>query len=424
MKQNFTFINRLFTTVIASLYFAGIATAQCVAPSMSWKNASLVSGTAGQINAKYKFPSVTAGVDALVTITDIQGGAYLTNIDNTSFGYAAAWQPVVHTKNSAGAGESYVAFRIEFVEASNNNTGHQYSCFALSFIDIDGDNDKVREFVEAKNFDSYQTGNNTLLQISQNNGMTRALGPVQNYPDLDTSSYPTNIIFKYTNRNKVEEVRIGSKVENGFTPQDRYNLGYFQPIVFPLALPVKYRSFDALSSNNQVTLNWITESEVNNNHFEVERSFDASNFKTIAIVLDGYLAGNGSKSYTYKDNSAELVDANVVYYRLKQVDMDGRFTYSNTIAVRMQAISGVKMQVSPNPFVENLYVRFTSNESGMAQVQLLTIGGQKVQVQQATIGKGNNTIQVQGIGRLNAGIYIAQLVVNGVVVDNQKIIKN
>lgn len=424
MKQNSTLINRPFFALLIALFTSFAANAQCIAPVMTWTNSSLVSGTAGQVNAKYRFPSVTAGVDAIITITDIQGGAYLTDIDNTTFGYGAAWQPVVHTKNTTGSGESYVAFRIEFVESTNNNVAHQYACFALSFIDIDGDNDKVREFIEAKYFDSYQTGSPSLLQISQNNGFTRAQGPVQNYPDLDTSSYPTNIVFKYTNKDKVQEIRIGSKVDNGFIPQDRYNLGYFQSIVFPLALPVKYRSFDAIANNNVVKLNWITENEINHNHFEVERSFDGSNFKTMALVLDGFSAGSGSKSYVYNDNSAELADVNVVYYRLKQVDMDGRFSYSNILAVRMQAVSGVKMQVSPNPFVENLNVRFASNESGVAQVQLLTINGQKVQVQQATIGKGTNTIQVQGISRLNAGMYIAQLVVNGVVVDNQKIIKN
>lgn len=428
MKTNFTIFTKIIMSVV--VVFAGFtaANAQCTAPVMTWNNASLITAanTAGQINAKYKFPTVTAGVDAIITILDIHGGASLTNIDDNTYGYPAAWQPVVHTKNTAGAGESYVSFRIDFVKSADNNISHQYTCFALSFIDVDGDNDKVREFIETKQFDSYQTGVGTLLQMSQNAGYTRALGPVQNYPNLDTTSYPTNIVFKFTNKNQVQEVRIGSKVENNFIPQDRYNLGYFQPIVFPgvTALPVKYRSFDAVTNDNVVTLKWITENEINNHHFEVERSFDGNSFKTIGLVLDGYAAGSGSKSYMMKDNSPALIDASVVYYRLKQVDQDGKYTYSNTLVVRMQSISGVRMQVSPNPFVENLNVRFTASEAGTAQVQIITMNGQKVQVQQATIGKGNNTIQVQGISKLNAGIYIAQLVVNGVVTDNQKIIKN
>lgn len=426
MKTIFTLLSKITAIVALGLATAGVSNAQCIAPVMTWNNSFLITpaNTAGQVNAQYKFPSVTAGVDAIITITDIEGGASLTSIDDDTYGYTAAWQPVVHTKNSAGAGESYVEFRIDFVKSANNNQSHTYDCFALSFIDVDGDNDKVREFIETKQFDSYQAGLGSLLQITQNSGFTRALGPVLNYPNLDTTAIPTNITFKFTNKNKVQELRIGSKVDNNFIPQDRYNLGYFQPIVFPLALPVKYQSFDALAGNNTVTLKWNTENEINNSHFVIERSFDGSNFKSISIVAEGVVSGANSKNYMYKDNSSALADANTVFYRLKQLDLDGKYSYSNILVVRMQAVNDVKMQVSPNPFVENLNVRFTSTQNGTAQVQLLTINGQKVQTQQATIGKGNNSIQVLGISKLAPGIYIARLVVNGVVTDNQKIIKN
>lgn len=427
MRTIFTLLIKVIAIAVLGFSTAETAKAQCIAPVMTWNNSSLITAanTAGQVNAQYKFPSVTPGVDAIITVTDIKGGASLTSIDDNTYGYAGAWQPVVHTKNTTGAGESYVAFRIDFVEASNNNQSHQFNCFALSFIDVDGDNDKVREFIETKQFDSYQTGSGSLLQMSDDDGMTKALGPVLNYPNLDTTAYPTNIVFKFTNKNKVQEVRIGSKVDNNFIPQDRYNLGYFAPIVFPVtALPVKYQSFDALTSNNTVTLKWMTENELNNSHFEVERSFDGSNFKAIALVNDGQVAASNSKKYTYYDNSDALLDVNAVYYRLKQYDLNGKYIYSNVLVIRMQSVSNVKMQVSPNPFVENLNVRFTAAQSGTAQVQILTINGQKVQTQQATVGKGNNTIQVQGISKLNPGVYIAQLVVNGVVTDNQKIIKN
>jgi Secretion system C-terminal sorting domain len=428
MKTISTLISKItLATALGLLLVNGTASAQCIAPVMTWNNSTLITpaNTAGQVNAQYKFPSVTAGVDAIITITGIVGGASLTSIDDNTYGYAAAWQPVVHTKHDAGAGESYVSFRIDFVKSANNYQSHTYSCFALSFIDVDGDNDKVREFVETKQFDSYQTGVGTLLEVTQNAGFTRALGPVQNFLNLDTASYPTNIVFKFTNKNQVQDLHIGSKVENNFIPQDRYNLGYFQPIVFPAAImPVKYQSFDALANNNTVTLKWITENEIDNSHFEVERSFDGSSFTTIGTVQAGAATGANSKTYLLKDNSTALVDAKLVYYRLKQYDLNGKYSYSNILLVRMQAVSNVKMQVSPNPFVENLNVRFTATENGTAQVQIITVNGQKVQSQQATVGKGNNAIQVQGIGKLAPGIYIAQLVVNGVVTDNQKIIKN
>ncbi len=425
MKTNFTIFKAI---ALSAVYFLTLseADAQCIAPVMTYANPVLISGTAGQINSKYKFTSVTPGVDAIITIKGIVGGATLTSIDDNTYGYSAAWQPVVMTKTTLGTGESYVSFSIDFVETSNNNNSHLYNCFALSFIDIDGDNDKVREFIETQNFDSYQTNASTLLQMTQNSGFTRALGPVLNYPGLDTSAYPTNIVFKFTNKTQVQEVHIGSQVENGFTPQDRYNLGYFLPLTFPSSpLPVKYSSFDAVANENIVTLNWITENEINNHHFEVERSFDGTNFKTIGVVLDGFAAGVSSKAYQLKDNSAELKDVNVVYYRLKQVDIDGKANYSNTLVVHVQVKgSNVKMQVSPNPFAESLNVMFSSTTGGVAELQIISVTGQKLLAQQINISKGYNTVQTQGLTKLVPGMYIAQLTMNGVMIDNQKIIKN
>jgi hypothetical protein len=398
---------------------------QCVSPVMTYRNSTLISGTAGQVNAKYKFPSVTPGVDAIISINEIAGGATLTSIDDNVFGYDAAWQPVVHTKNTAGAGESYISFRIDFVQSSNNNSSYTYNCFALSFIDIDGDNDKVREFIETKQFDSYQLSSNSLLQISQNSGFTRAIGPVLNYPDLDTSSYPTNIVFKFTNKNQVQEIRIGNKVDNNFIPQDRYNLGYFTPMVFPAApLPVKYRSFTASLNDNDINLNWITENEINNSHFEIQRSFNGTAFTTAGVTADAINAGNGSKAYSFNDKSAVQSGLTTVYYRLKQFDKDGKFIYSEVLVVKLQPGADTKMQVSPNPFAENLNVSFTALQKGTVQIQVLSVTGQKVMSMQVAANKGVNTLKVMNINKLAPGFYLAQLVIDGTITETQKIIKN
>src|SRR5688572_5655927 len=65
-------------------------------PSFNFQNAVRISGTDLQVNAQYRFSNITTGTDALVTITQFNGGAYLTELDGTSYGYAKAFQPVVH----------------------------------------------------------------------------------------------------------------------------------------------------------------------------------------------------------------------------------------------------------------------------------------------------------------------------------------
>jgi len=390
---------------------------------MTWKNAVLHSGTANQVNSVYKFSNVTAGIYALVKVEKLINGAKLTSIDDNTYGYEAAWQPVVKTPTTILT-TSYVEFKIEFYKHSNNNS-HTYPCFQLSFIDVDGDNVGVKEFVAAKNPSSYSVSNITVLNISEVSGMRKAMGPLQNFTNIDTSAYQTNINYKYINEDKISEVWVGSYTLSNFTVQDRYSCGYFDDISMPWQppLPVKYLSFDAVVNDKTVLLKWLTTQEVTNSHFETERSFDMNKFSSIGVVLDGFVSGT-NKSYQYKDNSTELDGRSMAYYRLKQFDIDGKFSYSKVIAVRLQAKAGVVMQVSPNPFIENLNVRYTSTETAVAQIRIINNTGQTMLSKQALISKGYNNIQVDGLSGLATGMYMAQLIVNGKVIDNQRVIKN
>ena len=188
-------------------------------------------------------------------------------------------------------------------------------------------------------------------------------------------------------------------------------------------LPVKYLSLNAVPvENSTVAVTWVTMEEINNNRFEVERSFDQNAFKTIAIVLDGFAAGS-QKSYAYNDKSADLKNKNIVYYRLKQFDNDGRFTFSKIMTVKFQTEAATAMEVSPNPFVESLNVRYNATQKGMAQINIIDASGKKVMVKQTNINIGSNNISINGLSNLQTGLYIARLTVNGIAVDTEKIMK-
>lgn len=189
-------------------------------------------------------------------------------------------------------------------------------------------------------------------------------------------------------------------------------------------LPVKYLSFDAVVNDKAVLLKWVTAQEINNSHFEVERSFDRNNFSSIGLVFDGYAVNGTDKSYQFKDNSTELQYRSIVYYRLKQIDIDGKATISNVLAVRLQAKADAVLQVSPNPFMENLTARFNAVESGIAIIRISNAAGQIILSKQVTISKGYNNIQIEGLNGLATGMYVARLSINGAFIDNQRIIKN
>ena len=126
-----------------------------------------------------------------------------------------------------------------------------------------------------------------------------------------------------------------------------------------VVLPVTLASFDGKSENNQTKLTWKTTSETNNKGFEIERSADARTFEKI-----GFVDGNGDSK---EINTYHFTDLNPLakgYYRLKQLDYDGKFEYSKVISVKSDAAI---VKVYPNPAQEYLTI------SGIAQKQPFSI---------------------------------------------------
>ncbi len=194
------------------------------------------------------------------------------------------------------------------------------------------------------------------------------------------------------------------------------------PLLNVIPSSVKYAEFTALATDKSVLLNWITEQELNNNYFEVERSFNGKTFTNIGIVLDGFESGN-RKNYAFKDNAASLQENSVVYYRLKQVDIYGAFTYSKMLVVRFKNNAEVVIQISPNPFVETVTAHFNSNEKGDAAIHIINLSGQTVINKNIAVNKGFINLQISGLSILPSGTYLATLVMNGKMIATQKIVK-
>lgn len=90
--------------------------------------------------------------------------------------------------------------------------------------------------------------------------------------------------------------------------------------------------------NNAIVLNWVTSQDVNNSYFEIERSFTGINFSLVGLALDGFENGT-KKEYAYKDNSPSIKGQEVIYYRLKQLANDGKFSYSAIHIVHQESKS-------------------------------------------------------------------------------------
>jgi len=214
---------------------------------------------------------------------------------------------------------------------------------------------------------------------------------------------------------------------NETSPTFRQYAAKFGCFNFPLGgmLPVKIGYFGvAGKANNTAVANWTTEEEINHDYFELQRSFTTSDFKTVAMIMGPKSTSGSSNNYEYTDKSAELAGKAIVYYRLKQVDKNGTVTYSTIRNVRFNADVATDIQVSPNPFVEKINLKFMSEESGVAEMRIMNVSGQKLFSKQTNIVKGYNSLQADGLNKLSTGVYIVQLLMNGNVISTQKIVKN
>jgi len=96
---------------------------------------------------------------------------------------------------------------------------------------------------------------------------------------------------------------------------------------------VVYQSIIVTKTEKSIMLDWNTASEYMNSYFEVERSTNATDFKTVALVLDGFTTEGTGKKYAFKED-ASVTKAGTVFYRLKQFDEYGNANYSAVVKVK------------------------------------------------------------------------------------------
>ncbi len=142
-------------------------------------------------------------------------------------------------------------------------------------------------------------------------------------------------------------------------------------------VPVELTSFTASSNGEEVTLNWSTATELNNQGFEIERSEDNVSFNKIGFV-PGFGTTTEPKSYNYSDQPAS---SGTFYYRLKQVDYDGSFEYSEVVEVEWRAFNSYLLEQNyPNPFNPTTTIRFGLQNKSIVKIIILNAIGEEVAV--------------------------------------------
>jgi hypothetical protein len=183
-------------------------------------------------------------------------------------------------------------------------------------------------------------------------------------------------------------------------------------------LPVKLKSFSGSLSNNSVTLKWETESEINFDYFQVERSTNGSSFTAIGSK-DAAASASLSSAYDYADDLRNE-SSNVFYYRLKIIDKDGRFEYSNVIMLRKDKKALKNLFLTPNPVRGTAAnARIETVTSGVITLRIADMNGRILHQQTNNVSAGVNSISITGISKLQPGMYMLQMVSNGETVSTK-----
>ncbi len=159
-------------------------------------------------------------------------------------------------------------------------------------------------------------------------------------------------------------------------------------------LPVTIKSFSASLLNNSASLVWNTTNENNVDGFTIERSNDGNTYTNIGFVA---AKNTTSNSYTFND---VLQIKNATYYRLKITDKDGSFKYSSVIV--MNAKSGIKLDIYPNPAINNLVITHPQSTVN-STVKIVNIDGKNLITQNLQNGATQSTIDVS---KLIKGNYL------------------
>lgn len=183
-------------------------------------------------------------------------------------------------------------------------------------------------------------------------------------------------------------------------------------------LPIKLISFNVYSTGTKNLLNWRTAQETNASHFIIQRSYDGSYFDEISQLP---ATGNSSqgKQYEFTDKQFSVFgQSNTIYYRLKMVDQDGRFEYSNIVAVA--ATNKKRLTVCPNPVKDNLFIKLENDEKEKVTLMLTDIQGRIFMQQAVAINNGATSVSIN-TSSLNRGTYI--LTLKGTKIQNKIIVK-
>ena len=195
-----------------------------------------------------------------------------------------------------------------------------------------------------------------------------------------------------------------------------YLFGCSVEIFLETPLAINWKSFDIILLKDIPLLTWSAEFD-RQTIFQIQRSYDGSNFSAIKELP----SENGRSEYRFND---ELVNVNapVVYYRIKAIQVNGIEKYTQTRIVSFSNKPGA-IYFAPNPFTNNFIINYQATEKQMITIRIFNVNGQQQLTKNVMIDNGINNINITEAAQLSKGIYIVQVSNGYKMISSGKIIK-
>ena len=409
--------------ILALLIISARAVAQ---PDYDFSNYVQESGTgnasAPQKGDIYRYLQVKPGIDALVEVTDFQGGLTLAAFDDASTGFVEAFQPFInvpaHTKG-------YVEFQITFVTEFTTDPLVMGEV-PVTPIDVDGYPYSGGMLYE---YDELDLGPGAYvnyglvgyeLQIGQYGDWytgTNIAGIT--YDGVDTMA--RQAMFTVVNTGIATlTLRVGADNQSDQAVV-RYRSDYFKKFFYATGLLPVYAdglvSFKGVKKENDVMLSWELTNLKEYRSVIIERATTAGNFEAIGQMTPSYNnLGRASGSYT-----DHPMLKGTVLYRLKMIANGGATVYSNILMFKMNGVAG-QFKVFPTVVSDATTLQLTLSQKETVTVRVTDYNGRTVLNKQYVAQNGENSISVDGMSKFARGNYVITVYTSNEI-HSQKMIK-
>lgn len=184
---------------------------------------------------------------------------------------------------------------------------------------------------------------------------------------------------------------------------------------------VMFDSVSGIQSSNYIMVDWQTSSELNNDYFTLERSLDSINYTTVGSVVG---IGNSSMINRYSYTDSSVTSGQTYYYRIKQTDLDGSFSYSDTIRMSVDISSQVStlpsfdVQLYPNPSTNDFHLILDGSNNLPCSIKIFDSKGRLVR---SIYGVISNEVVIPRQD-LENGIYFLRIFTDNQTVLSEKLI--